>query len=126
MMATILIVEDDIDVRETYTDVLESEGHALHAISNCSQAIECLIYKRMKPDVVILDLNLSGESGLVVLGLIRRLPKLVNTKVIIASGYPDLAKRAIDQWGADLFLPKPVTMDVLKNTIHKLSTSDEG
>jgi two-component system phosphoglycerate transport system response regulator PgtA len=119
----ILIVEDDFDLCETYTDVLENEGHDLVAISTCTQAIECLIRNRMKPDVVILDLNLSGESGLIVLGLIRRLPKLINTKVIIASGYPDLAKRAIEQWGADLFLPKPVAIDVLKNTVRGLGPS---
>ncbi len=120
-MVKILIVEDDFDICETYIDVLENEGHDLLAISTCEQAVDCLIRNRMKPDVVILDLNLSGESGLVILGLIRRLPKLANTKVIIASGYPDLAKRAIKQWGADLFLSKPVSMDKLKSTVHELT-----
>jgi DNA-binding response OmpR family regulator len=122
-MAQILIVEDDQDICETYIDVLENDGHDLHAFKNSSQAVDWLIRQRMKPDVVILDLNLAGESGFVVLGLIRRLPKLANTKVIVASGYPDLAKKAVDQWGADLFLAKPVTMDLLKSTVKGLSTA---
>lgn len=120
-MAQILIVEDDLDVCETYMDVLETDGHNLLAITTNAQAIDCLIRQRMRPDVVILDLNLAGESGFVVLGLIRRIPKLANTKVIIASGHPDLAKKAIELWGADLFLAKPVTMDLLKNTVRNLA-----
>jgi len=121
-MSRILIVEDDVDLCETYVDVLEGEGHEVRAASTNGQAIDCLVSDRLKPDVVILDMNLSGESGIVVLALIRRIPKLANTKVIIASGYPDLAKRAIDCWGADLFLPKPVTMDTLKSTVRGLVT----
>ncbi|MBN1563938.1 MAG: response regulator [Anaerolineae bacterium] len=115
-MALILIVEDDQDVCETYLDILESEQHTVYAVADSVQAIDLLVRKRMKPDLVILDMNLAGESGLVVLGLIRRIPRLNNTKVIIASGYPDLAKKAIDDWGANLFLQKPVAMDTLKDT----------
>jgi DNA-binding response OmpR family regulator len=125
-MAQILIVEDDLDICETYIDILENEGHDLHAITTNAQAVDWLIRQRMKPDVVILDLNLAGESGFVVLGLIRRIPKLAKTKVIVASGYPDLAKKAIEKWGADLFLPKPVTMDLLKNTVRSLDTSSRA
>ena len=115
-MAAILIVEDDHDLCETYIDILKSEKHTVDSVSSTLQAIEYLVRRRMKPDLVILDMNLGGESGITVLGLIRRIPRLVNTKVIIASGYPDLAKRAVDQWGADLFLQKPVKMETLKNT----------
>jgi CheY-like chemotaxis protein len=115
-MATILIVEDDSDICETYVDILTSEQHRVEAVSNSIQAIDYLVRKRMKPDLVILDMNLAGESGITILGLIRRIPRLANTKVIIASGYPDLARRAIDQWGADLFLQKPVKIETLKST----------
>jgi DNA-binding response OmpR family regulator len=121
-MATVLIVEDDLDVCETYIDVLENEEHDVHAITTSTQAIDCLVRRRMKPDLVILDMNLAGESGLIVLGLIRRIPRLTNTKVVIASGYPDLAKKAVDDWGADLFLQKPVAMDALKRTVRNLAT----
>ena len=122
-MAKILIVEDDLDLVETYMDILESDGHSVHAIHASVQAIDYLIKDRNKPDVVILDMNLSGESGLVVLGLIRRVPRLTHTKIIVASGYPDLAKRAIDHWGADLFLQKPVAVDMLRNTVSSFSTN---
>ena len=118
-MIKILIVEDDFDLCETYVDILENEGHDLVAISTCAQAIECLIRNRMKPDVVILDLNLSGESGLIVLGLIRRLPKLVNTKVIIASGYEeDERSQEVMREGALLYLRKPFLIQKMLEAVR--------
>ncbi|MBN2304396.1 MAG: response regulator [Anaerolineae bacterium] len=121
--ARVLIIEDDLDLVETYVDILESDGHDVHTINSSAQALDYLIKNRNRPDVVILDMSLPGESGIVVLGLIRRLPKLARTKVIIASGYPDLAKHAIDNWGADLFLQKPISMDELKNAVKTFGPS---
>jgi CheY-like chemotaxis protein len=123
MMAKILIVEDDVDLCATYVDLLESMGHEVTAIHNSHQAVERLIQGRMKPDVVVLDMNLHGDSGLVVLGLIRRMPRLARTKVVIASGYPDLAHRAMAEWGADLFLRKPVSIAHLKNTVESFTVT---
>lgn len=116
-MAKVLIVEDDVELAETYQDILEITGHEVDVISTSHQAVAYLVAGRHRPDIVILDMNLHGDSGVVVLGLIRRIPRLAKTKVIIASGFPDLAKRAISEWGADLFLPKPVSMDALTGSI---------
>ena len=118
-----LIIEDDIDLVDTYIDILESEACVVDAIYTTAQALDYFIKNRNRPDVVILDMNLPGGSGIVVLGLIRRMPQLAKTKIIIASGYPEMAKRAIDNWGADLYLQKPIQMDVLRTTIFGLSTN---
>jgi CheY-like chemotaxis protein len=120
-MVNILIVEDDIDLCETYRDALERVGHTVEVASSSKQAMDCLTVKRMKPDVVILDMQLHRESGSVILALIRRLPQLDHTKVIIASGYANRGKRAKTMWRADLFLQKPVALDQLRQTISKLT-----
>jgi CheY-like chemotaxis protein len=120
VMPSILIVEDDVDLRDTYIDALESAGHDVRAIGSSSEAIRCLVRARMVPDVAILDMQLPGASGIVVLGFIRRLPRLSHTKVVIVSGYPEMANRAIAQWGADLFLRKPVSLEELRTTVHDL------
>ncbi|MBN1680056.1 MAG: response regulator [Anaerolineae bacterium] len=122
-MGTILIVEDDADLCEVYRDILESEGHNIDIINSASKAVDYLIRQRNRPDVVLLDMQLPGDSGLIVLGFIRRLPRLAKTKVVIASGYPDLAKQAVEQWGADLFLRKPVPFDTLTTTIDQCITA---
>jgi CheY-like chemotaxis protein len=125
-MGKVLVVDDDADLCETCVDLLESVGHEVQAVGSSLQAMECLIQGRMKPDVVLLDLNLPGGSGIVVLGLIRRLPRLSHTKVVIVSGYPDMANRAVDLWDADLFLAKPVPMELLKSTVGDLCSGSVG
>ncbi len=119
-MSKILIVEDEADLCETYTDALELDGHDVSSAGSSADALRCLVIGRMRPDVVILDMQLSGDSGIVILGLIRRLPRLGHTKVIIASGHPDMVKYAISQWGADLFLPKPVSLTEMRQVIKGL------
>ncbi|HEX2996813.1 MAG TPA: response regulator [Anaerolineales bacterium] len=122
-MAKILIVEDNVDLAETYRDFLEFAGHVVTLVHNGTEAIEYLIRRRLVPDVIILDMQLPGDSGVVVLGLIRGMPRLVRAKVIIASGHADISQWAIKQWGADLFLQKPISLEVLKRTIDDFSIS---
>ncbi|GEM_PF-1644461 len=122
-MAKILIVEDNVDLAETYRDFLEFAGHVVTLVYNGTEAIEYLIRRRLVPDVIILDMQLPGDSGVVVLGLIRGMPRLVRAKVIIASGHTDISQWAIKQWGADLFLQKPISLEVLKRTIDDFSIS---
>lgn len=117
-MATVLIVEDDFDLSETYVDLFENEGYDVAVVATSTDAIDSLIRARRVPDVVILDMYLPEGSGIVVLGLIRRLPRLANTKIVVVSGHPDMAQHAIRLWGADLFLQKPVPFDQLISTVR--------
>lgn len=125
-MAKILIVEDDIDLCGTYQDALEAAGHTVRVISTGTEAVDCLIYRRFVPEVVILDLQLPGNSGIMILGIIRGMPRLHRTKVIIASGHTDAGQWAVTQWGADLFLEKPVPLDLLKRSIDEFISRAAG
>lgn len=121
-MATVLVVEDEVDLCDIYKDALEAAGHTVHVASTGTQAVDSLIRRRIRPDVVILDMQLPGDSGLVVLGMIRSVQRLAKTKVIIASGHPDAGQWAVSQWGGDLFLQKPISLDVLKGTIDDFAS----
>jgi CheY-like chemotaxis protein len=116
-----MIVEDNIELCAAYRDLLESLGHEVDVSFTGTDAMDRLMKGRFDPDVVILDMQLPGHSGVVILGLIRRLPRLSHTKVVVSSGYPDLARQALDQWGADRFLPKPVSLMELKHVITEYS-----
>jgi DNA-binding response OmpR family regulator len=116
-MSNILVVEDDSDLRDTYAEILEFEGYSVHGVGSSADAIDSLI--KLKPDLVILDMQLNGESGTVVLSFIRKYPRLAATKVIIASGFVDMGMRA-REWGADMFLAKPITAKLLISSIEGL------
>jgi DNA-binding response OmpR family regulator len=121
-MAKILVVEDDIDLCDTYRDILAAEGFTVDVRYTGSDAVDYLMRLLNKPDIVILDMHLPGDSGVMVLSLIHHLPRLKNTRVVVASGLPDLARWAVEQWGADKFLSKPVSLQVLVETVQELSS----
>lgn len=115
----ILIVEDDIDLVETYTDLLEPQGYTVLSVLRSADAIQ--IATRQKPDVIILDLNLPGDSGGMVLNFVRRYPPIAKTKIIVATGQPDMINTALyvsDK--ADAILTKPISNQLLLDTIKNL------
>lgn len=99
------IVDDSIYVRELLKDLL-AEVPGVQIVSESKNALEAMATIRArKPDVVILDLELFGGSGLGVLGSIKKeLPSVI---VIVLSGYADVAHEQVClQLGADHVLRK--------------------
>lgn len=125
-MVKVVVIEDDIDLCDTLYDALKADGHTVDTYYTGTEAIDAFIRKRISADVVVLDMQLPGDSGMVVLGLIRRLPRLKKTRVIISSGHADAGLWAVKQWGADLFLQKPISLDVLKRTVHEFTRESSG
>ncbi|MBC7869469.1 MAG: response regulator [Chitinophagaceae bacterium] len=118
-VVTVLIVEDDLDLVETYTDLLEGGGYAVISVLRAADAIQ--VASHQKPDFIILDLNLPGDSGWVVLNFVRRYPPIAHTKIIIATGQPDMInKAAYISHKADAVLTKPITNYTLLETMHEL------
>lgn len=107
-MAKILIVEDDLDLVETYTDLLEAQGHQVIAVPRASEAIQNVV--RCRPSVIILDLNLPGEPGGLVINFVRGYKPLANTKIIVATGHPEMVSNTnFIASKVDAFLTKPVS-----------------
>jgi DNA-binding NtrC family response regulator len=105
---TLLLVDDDVSVLRAIGDYFERLGYEVLREATGDAGIET--FMRVRPDVVILDLNLPDASGLVVLEQLRR----ANGAVILLTGQGDIqtAVRAM-QLGAENFLTKPVDMNHL-------------
>src|SRR5258708_7029377 len=82
---TVLLVEDDVDLRETLSSGLSAAGYAVIETDNVESALTQL--RARKVFVVILDLVLTGTSGAALLGYIKTHPLLKNINVIMMSGY---------------------------------------
>ncbi|MFX0212007.1 MAG: response regulator [Candidatus Hodarchaeota archaeon] len=88
---TIFIIEDDENLLELYSIILEKINWQVIATSvNGSRALKLYHELPIKPDVIILDLNLPGLSGDLVAKLI--LEKNPDQKIIFISGNCDLLK----------------------------------
>lgn len=81
----ILIVEDDIDLRNILAGKLELLNYKIHKAGDGEEAIAILLDE--KPDLVLLDMLLPKLDGFKVLERIRHYPdkKIANTKVVILS-----------------------------------------
>jgi CheY-like chemotaxis protein len=117
----VLVVDDQPDVRLALGFVLESYGFRVVAARDGIEALECVAKQAV--DVVLTDLYMPGMDGL---SLVRALRGTVSSppRIIAMSGSPNLAKEAAltaaRALGADVILPKPVSGEMLINTIHRL------
>jgi len=103
---TILIVDDEPQVRELLRTGLEGEGFSVLEASDGRQAMDLI--ERNPVSLVTLDLKLGGEDGLKVA---RELRAARNTPIIMITGKGDAIDRIVGlELGADDYIPKPFLM----------------
>jgi two-component system nitrogen regulation response regulator NtrX len=108
--ATILICDDEKNIRRTLAMVLEGVGHQIREASSAEEALALLDAEEI--DLLILDVRLPKQSGIDALGVIRGKPGLVGLPVIMISGHASLAEAVHSvQLGATDFLEKPLDRD---------------
>ena len=104
-----LIIEDHEDQMLVFTTALEKAGYDTEAIRDGLKAKTRLT--ETVPDMIILDLHLPHINGRELLADIKRMPKFVNTRIILATADAALADSLQSQ--ADLVLLKPISFSQL-------------
>lgn len=115
---TIAIVEDDVILREELGHFLGSQGHIVHELIS-GTALDDL-FQETTADIVILDLNLPGQSGFEIAQRYRTAyPEL---GIIILSARTGTVDRINSyEQGADIYVPKPCPPGELLATIKGLA-----
>jgi len=117
--ATILYVEDDDLLRLTVQDTLEMDGYRVESCGDGLAALR-MIESTETYDLLLLDNELPGASGLELLRHARMLPRRQHTPIVIISA-ADCEREALHT-GADAFLKKPDDTNQLAPTIARLLT----
>jgi DNA-binding NtrC family response regulator len=114
-MARILVVDDEIGIRELLSEILYDEGHTVELAENAAQARTARL--RARPDLVLLDIWMPDTDGVSLLKEWRS-QGLLDMPVIMMSGHAtiDTAVEAT-RIGAMDFLEKPITLQRLLKTI---------
>jgi PAS domain S-box-containing protein len=112
---TILVVEDDNDVRTLVSDVLEFNGYRVLVASNGPMALDLVYRHRGRIDLLLSDIVMPGMNGCELARQMRlRSPQL---RVLYISGYTgDILTRYGVSPGA--VLPKPYSLDVLRQRVR--------
>ncbi len=114
-MARILVVDDEVGIRELLSEILYDEGHTVELAENAAQAREAR--QRRRPDLVLLDIWMPDTDGV---SLLREWGSqgLLDMPVVMMSGHAtvDTAVEAT-RIGAVDFLEKPITLQKLLKTV---------
>jgi DNA-binding NtrC family response regulator len=115
-VGSILVVDDDPDIREVLADRLESLGYRVVTAANGMKGLEVL--ERENPRLVLLDIEMPGMNGLEMLGEIRKRELDVPVIMITAYGTIERAVEAMKE-GAYDFIPKPFEPDHIAIIVAK-------
>ena len=112
---TVLLAEDDLEIRDILQDLLEAEGYDVIPASHGRQALEFLRSARGSklPDLVVLDIMMPLVDGHQVLDEMKNDPVLAEIPVVVLSAA--VRERPA---GAAAFLRKPIPLQKLFDTIR--------
>ncbi len=116
-MASILVVDDEMGIRELLNEILTDEGHTVYAAESAMQART--IREQMRPDLVLLDIWMPDVDGITLLKEWSKTGQLT-MPVVMMSGHAtiDTAVEAT-RIGALNFLEKPIALQKLLKTVNK-------
>ena len=121
---TVLVVEDDREVRDAIAEVLaDFEYKALEA-SNGVEALHKLRTASTRPCLILLDVMMPGMDGWEFRAEQKRDPTVKDIPVILLSAHTDV-KSAAEQMNAAGFLAKPVGVDMLLKIVERFCVLDQ-
>jgi DNA-binding NtrC family response regulator len=115
-MANILVVDDELGIRDLLTEILTDEGHSVETAENAAQARKAR--NAMQPDLVLLDIWMPDTDGVTLLKEWSA-TGLLSMPVVMMSGHAtiDTAVEAT-KIGAHSFLEKPITLQKLLKAVN--------
>lgn len=115
-MANILVVDDELGIRDLLSEILNDEGHSVELAENAAQARS--VRQRFRPDLVLLDIWMPDTDGVTLLKEWST-TGLLSMPVVMMSGHATI-ETAVEatKIGAHSFLEKPITMQKLLKAVE--------
>ena len=115
----VLVVEDEQHLAEGLRFNLEAEGYDASVDDTGEAALQRLIERRERFDLVVLDVMLPGKDGFAVVSELREARQFVPVLMLTARGRPEDVLKGFAA-GADDYLPKPTELAILLARIKGL------
>lgn len=115
-MKRVLIVDDDEAILEAIKIAIQGEGYAVETLTDGEEAMGKAM--EFKPDIILLDLLLSGRDGSEIAREFKESSLVKNIPIVMISAHPNAHKSA-DESGANYFLAKPFDLDDLFKVLER-------
>lgn len=115
-----MIVEDEEELRENLTDLLEFKGHSVTACCDGEQAVA--LFGSVQPQLVLLDIQLPGINGLEVLRTIKAKSPKTPVVIVSASSAPSVVQEA-KSTGAYKIILKPYNHSDILQVIDEIAAT---
>jgi CheY-like chemotaxis protein len=119
-LCRLLVIDDDVNIREMLDMVLASEGFEVVAVAHGAAALRML--EQVRPHVILLDMKMPVMDGWEFLRRYRELPG-EKVPVVVLTAAQDDKRRAADV-GADAYIAKPFAIDDLLRVLDQHTQSD--
>ena len=124
MSRCVMIIEDDVEIREMIMLVLRAEGYEIATAAEGAEALEKL-RAGVQPCVILLDLMMPGVNGWQFHAELMADPRLAHIPVVVVSGASNVAESA-KALGAAGYLAKPVSLEALIDGVTRCRLRDDG
>jgi len=114
---SVLVVEDDAAIRESLSSVLLEEGYAVYEAGNGLEALELLIDKRLRPNLILLDMVMPLMGGADFLAAMEKEPELSGLPIALLSA----TKLEKFSQRASISLAKPIEIEELISVVHRVA-----
>jgi CheY-like chemotaxis protein len=112
-VSKILIVDDEVNLRELYLTEFSEEGYEVLLAANGKEAIEML--EEHRPDAVVMDIRMPEMDGIETLG--KMVTRHKNVPIIIHTAYSSY-REDFRSWAADAYVVKSSDLTKLKQTLR--------
>ena len=118
MAKTVLIVEDNELNMKLFRDLLEAHGYETSGTSSGHEALN--LVRRMRPDLVLMDIQLPQVSGLEVTRWIKDDPELRSIPVVAVTAFAMKGdEERIREGGCEAYLSKPISVGKFIETVRR-------
>ena len=113
---SVLVVDDDFDIRDIVTEILEHRGYTVASASDGAEALELL--REVRPGVILLDLNMPVMSGSEFRAAQERDPSLREIPTVVMTAVGRMREH-VAALNVELALAKPVSLQELLDAVAR-------
>jgi signal transduction histidine kinase len=114
---TVLLVDDEEDIREVLSLSLQDLGYTVHTADNGQTALDQ--FESIRPRIVLTDIKMPGMDGIELLQQVKRRDPEAEVVMITGHGDMDLAIRSLKSDATD-FITKPINVDALEIALKRV------